>query len=259
MYFDAHAHYDDERFDEDRDNLISELKDKGVLCIVNSGSDLETSKKSIELAQKYDYIYASVGVHPEMAYDLPDNWLDELRTMAKSPKVVAIGEIGLDYHGEDLDRVKQAEAFKKQLGLALELKLPFVIHDRDAHGDVMDILREAAQKSNNNIKGIMHCFSGSVEMANEIIGMGMSISVGGVVTFKNAKKLMQVVESVPIERILTETDCPYLAPTPFRGQRNDSSYIKYVIEKISEIKNLEIDYVGEQMISNAKSFFGIEV
>lgn len=258
MYFDVHAHYDDERFEEDRDELLRTINSKGVGWIINSGSSLETSKNSIDMAKKYPFMFATVGVHPDETGNLPENYLEQLEAMIKEPKVVAVGEIGLDYYGESVDRDIQIGAFKAQLELARKHNLAVVIHDRDAHGDVMDILREEkVKRAGKPVEGVMHCYSGSVEMAREVLELGMYISVGGVLTFKNAKKLVEVVEEIPIEKILTETDCPYLSPVPFRGKRNDSSNIKYVVEKMSELKGMAVEEIEAIMIENAKMAFRI--
>lgn len=250
MIFDIHAHYDDEKFNEDRETVLENMNKENVKYIINSGVDIETSLKSIQFAEKYEFIYATVGVYPGETDKVPVDWLNKLETMLENEKVVGIGEIGLDYYYEEVPRETQKDAFKKQILLAQKHNLPIVIHDRDAHGDTLEIL-----KSMNVNKGVMHCFSGSSEFANEIINLGMYISIGGVITFKNAKKLVEVASNIPLEKIVLETDCPYLAPTPFRGQRNYSPYIKYVVEKIAQIKGVTESYVEEITMNNAIEIF----
>lgn len=250
MIFDIHAHYDDEKFNEDRETVLENMNKENVKYIINSGVDIETSLKSIQFAEKYEFIYATVGVYPGETDKVPADWLNKLETMLENEKVVGIGEIGLDYYYEEVPRETQMDAFKKQILLAQKHNLPIVIHDRDAHGDTLEIL-----KSMNVNKGVMHCFSGSKEFANEIINLGMYISIGGVITFKNAKKLVEVACNIPLEKIVLETDCPYLAPTPFRGQRNYSPYIKYVVEKIAQIKGVTESYVEEITMNNAIEIF----
>jgi TatD DNase family protein len=253
MIFDSHAHYDDEQFDNDRDEIIKEIHENGVIGILNCGSDFKGAMKSVELANKYEFIYAAVGIHPEYADVFNEEVIKELKDMTKNEKVKAIGEIGLDYYwDENPEREVQKEAFRKQMKLAEELKLPVVIHDRDAHGDTLEIIKEFPE-----VTGVVHCFSGSVEFAKECLKLGYYIGVTGVVTFKNAKKLVEVVNEVPLERLLVETDCPYMAPTPFRGKRNRSDYIKYVIEKIAEIKGVSVDDIETHTIHNIKEMLNI--
>lgn len=237
MIFDSHAHYDDSAFDEDRDEVINELPKLGVMGVLNCGSSAYGMRKSVELADKYDFIYAAVGIHPENADELTDDILEEIKEFTKRDKVKAIGEIGLDYYwDENPDKHIQKQAFRKQMELAKELDLPVVIHDREAHGDTLEIIKEFPE-----VKGVVHCFSGSVEFAKECLKLGYYIGVTGVVTFKNAKKLKEVVREIPMDRLLVETDCPYMAPTPNRGKRNKSDYIKYIIQVISEIKNISYE------------------
>lgn len=237
MIFDSHAHYDDESFDKDREEIINEIHNNNVIGVLNCGASLDGAKKSVELADKYGFIYAAVGIHPEFADKFDDSTIEQLKALAKNNKVRAIGEIGLDYYyDENPEREIQKEAFRKQMKLAGELNLPVVIHDRDAHGDTLEIMKEFP-----NVKGVVHCFSGSVEFAKECLKLGYYIGVTGVVTFKNSKKLKDVVKEVPIDRLLVETDCPYMAPTPNRGKRNKSDYIKYIIQAISEIKNISYE------------------
>lgn len=250
MYFDTHAHYEDEKFNENRDTLIEEMHSNGVDYIINIGSDMATSKKSIDLAKQYDFIYAAVGVHPTEVEEMTENYIETLRKYADYEKVVAIGEIGLDYHYDYSTKEKQRYWFKRQLDLAAELDLPVSIHSREASQETFDII-----KSSNVRKGSIHAFSGSVEMAKDYIDMGFHIGVGGVVTFKNAKKLVDVVRFVPINKILLETDSPYLSPVPFRGTVNNSQNLKYVAEKIGEIKQISPEEVCKITAQNAKEIF----
>ncbi|MCB2312842.1 TatD family hydrolase [Clostridium tagluense] len=253
MIFDSHAHYDDEAFNEDRENVILGLKDKGVIGVLNCGASLEGARMSVELSSKYDFIYSAVGIHPEHADIVNDEIIDELRNLAQNPKVRAIGEIGLDYYYEENPpRDIQKAAFKLQMELARELKLPVVIHDRDAHSDTLDILKQFPE-----VIGTIHCFSGSVEFAEECLKLGYYIGFTGVITFKNAKKVGEVAKVVPMDRILVETDCPYMSPEPNRGKRNESPYIKYIIEKISEIKEKTIQEIENITICNIKNLLKI--
>ncbi len=250
MIFDTHAHYDDESFDADRDILLKRLFENGVCCIVNQGTTVKTCNISIELAEKYPRIYAAVGLHPECLDDNSMAEVEVVRSLAQHKKVVAIGEIGLDYH-HDVPKEFQKQVFEAQLKLAAELKLPVVIHDREAHADTMYYLK--AYKP----KGIVHCFSGSVEMAREVVGIGMYIGMGGVVTFKNSRKAVEVIENIPLENIVLETDAPYLSPVPFRGKRCDSSMIKYSADRIAEIKNISTEEVLKATKYNAERVYNI--
>jgi len=253
MIFDSHAHYDDEAFNEDREKVIQGLNDKGVIGVLNCGSTLEGARMSVELSSKYDFVYSAVGVHPEYADIVNDETICELRDLANYPKVRAIGEIGLDYyHAENPHKDIQKAAFRIQMELARELKLPVVIHDRDAHKDTLDILKEFPE-----VIGVVHCFSGSVEFARECLKLGYYIGFTGVITFKNAKKTSDVAREVPMDRILVETDCPYMAPEPHRGKRNQSDYIEYIIEKISEIKGKTIKEIENATIVNIKKLLKI--
>lgn len=249
---DTHSHYDDEAFDEDRDEILKEMLNNSVEKIITIGCTMERSRMALELAEKYDNIYCAVGIHPEDCYELPENYLEELRKMAQSSKkVVAIGEIGLDYHSEGYKKEKQIEVFKEQLILAKELSLPVVIHSREATLDTMEILREFKPE------GVMHCFSGSAETAREIIDLGMMISFTGVITFKNAKKAVEACSAIPLDKIMLETDCPYMAPVPYRGKRNISSYVYNIAEKIAEIKGISVKEAIETCNENAVRFFGL--
>ena len=237
MYFESHAHYDDERFDDDRDELLASFPAEGIETVVNSSSDIASSRASIALAEKYPFFYASVGVHPYEVSKMREADIDTLRELSKHPKVVAIGEIGLDFYYDLSPRDDQRYWFKRQLALAEELDMPVIIHSRDASQECFDII-----SASNVRKGVIHCYSGSAPMAQDYADMGFYIGIGGSLTFKNNKKTVEVVEKLPLEKILIETDSPYLAPVPYRGRRNDSRLLKYVVEKISEIKNVpEID------------------
>lgn len=253
MIFDSHAHYDDEAFNEDRDKVILGLKDKGVIGVLNCGASMEGARMSVELSNKYDFIYSAVGIHPEHADIVNEKIIDELRKLTQNPKVRAIGEIGLDYYYEENpSRDIQKTAFKLQMELAKELKLPVVIHDRDAHKDTLDILKEYPE-----VIGTVHCFSGSVEFAKECLKLGYYIGFTGVITFKNAKKITEVAMEVPMDRILVETDCPYMAPVPHRGRRNESDHIQYIIEKIAEIKGRTVEEIEEATTFNIKQLLKI--
>lgn len=255
MIFDTHAHYDDRQFEDDRYSLLDSMKEAGIGTIVNNAADLESVETSLELAHRYDFVYAAVGVHPENAYELDDSKLLWLRDKSHDPKAVAIGEIGLDYHYPDNpDRDTQIKWFRAQLRLALEEKLPVVIHSRDAAADTMEIMKEAASKG---IVADIHCYSYSPEQALEYVKMGFYIGVGGVVTFKNGKKLKQTVDKIPLDRILLETDCPYMAPEPFRGSRNSSIYLPYVVKAIADIKGVTPQEVVDITEQNARKFYGI--
>lgn len=253
MYFDTHAHYTDEAFDQDREKILSEVRASGVELIVNAGNNMESSLASIRLANEYPYIYAAVGWHPQdaksfdfqIAPDLMRNW-------SREKKVVAIGEIGLDYYYDHPSREEQRAVFIRQMELAKELSLPVVIHDREAHADCLEIIKGFPE-----VKGEFHCFSGSVEMAREIVDMGWYIGFAGVVTFKNARKANEVAAICPPDRILIETDCPYLAPVPNRGKRNDSRNINHISDKISEIKGIKAEEAARLTLYNGKVFFGI--
>lgn len=247
--FDTHAHYDDSRFDEDRDELISGLSGKGVSHIINCGCDLKSSISTVALAEKYSFIYAAVGVHAHEAEDATESDLEKIKELYKNKKVVAVGEIGLDYHYDFSPRERQKEIFEEQIILANELDLPIIVHDREAHEDTMNLLKKYKPK------GVVHCFSGSAEMAKEIVKLGMYIGIGGAVTFKNAKKPVEVVEYLPLDRLLLETDAPYMTPVPYRGQRCDSSHIAYTAEKIAEIKGIDVQELIDICNENAKKLF----
>lgn len=254
MLFDTHAHYYDKKFDSDRDEILSSMKENGVGYIVNAGCGIESTKRSVALAERYDFVYATAGVHPNHTEDMNDRALDAIRMYAKHPKVKAIGEIGLDYYYNFVDRAVQREAFAKQIDIARNVNLPFVIHCRDACKDTLDILRSEYKGGG----ALMHCFSESKETAKIILDMGLTIAIGGTVTFKNNVRTVDAVKYIPLESLVIETDSPYLAPTPHRGKRNSSLYIHYVAEKIAEIKGVSPELVEEITTENAKRFFDIE-
>ncbi len=255
MLFDVHAHYDDERFDEDRDILLSSMLKNNVGHIINIGYNLKSSKDSINLAEKYPFVYAAVGFHPSDAHLMTESDFDEIKKLSRHKKVVAIGEIGLDYYyGKETEEV-QRKVFRTQIELAKEVNLPFQVHNRDSTRDCVDILRESNMGER---RGMMHCFSESKETAKKILDLGMKISIGGVLTFKNNVKTVEVVRYVPIEEMMIETDSPYLAPVPYRGKRNSSVYMHAVAEKIGELKGMDVEEVIAITEKNAKEFFKIE-
>ena len=258
MIFESHAHYDDRQFDVDRETLLENLPFQNVGVIVNVGSDIRSSKESITLAHQYDYIYAAIGVHPDEVDTMNEADMEELSHMAKEDKVVAIGEIGLDYFRKEGNAYKsvQKEWFCRQLDLAKEIEKPVIIHSRDAAEDTIQILRDF-RKENPQIEnpGVIHCYSYSPELAKEYVAMGFYIGIGGVVTFKNAKKLVETVAQIPLERILVETDSPYLCPEPNRGKRNDSSQIRYVMNRIADIRGITPEEVEKQTEMNARKMY----
>lgn len=249
--FDVHAHYDDPQFDDDRDKVLMSLKEKNVSYVINAGTTIATSQKTIAYCEQYDFMYGAVGIHPEDASNLPENYLSLIEQMTQHKKIVAVGEIGLDYYWDTVSKEIQKKVFTEQLLLAEKLHMPVVIHDRDAHGDMMEILRQYRPK------GIMHCFSGSVEMCKEIVRLGMSVSLGGVVTFKNARHSVEVAKYIPLDRLMLETDAPYLSPVPFRGKRCDSSMIRFTAEKIAQLKEIPLDVLLKTTRENALKMFGI--
>lgn len=255
MFFDSHAHYDDERFKDDRFETIMKAYESGVTYILNASSNIASSVDTVSLTREFDFVYGAVGVHPHCADEINDDTYKTLKELTKEDKIVAIGEIGLDYYYEYSPKDVQKLHFAKQIALAKELNLPIIVHDRDAHKDTMDIIKSENAKDTG---GVFHCYSGSVEMLKEVLDNNFYISVGGALTFKNAKKLVEVVEYVPLDRLLIETDCPYLTPEPHRGKRNDSSYVRYVAEKISDIRGIETEKVAEITMDNAKRLFGIK-
>ena len=256
IIYDTHAHYDDNSFDEDRENILSEIKSNGVALILNCASSYESIEKTYNLTIDNDFIYGALGIHPENADEFNDTVESEIINLInKNEKILAIGEIGLDYYwDENPSKEVQKEVFRRQMKLAEKLNLPVVIHDRDAHSDTLEILKEFP-----NVKGILHCFSGSVEFAMECIKLGYYIGIGGVVTFKNAKKVVEVVSKIPREKILVETDAPYMSPVPNRGKRNKSDYIAYIIEQIAEIRQLEPKEVNLAVNDNFKRLIGKDI
>ena len=254
MIFETHAHYDDKKFDKDRKKLIESMPSKGIGRIINVGSSIETTKTTIEIAKEYDYVYAAVGVHPSDVDCLNEETFAWLKEQTKWEKTVAIGEIGLDYYWDKEPEIQKNQRywFKRQMELARETSLPVIIHSRDAAADTYDLMKEIHA---DEIPGVIHCYSYSPEMAKEFVKMGYYIGVGGVVTFKNGKKLKDTVKEIPIEKILLETDCPYMAPEPNRGTRNDSGNIPYVVEEIARIKGLSTDEVERITWDNAMKLF----
>ncbi len=253
MLFDTHAHMDDRRFDEDRDILLQGLQDKGVALVMNPGCSLESSKNAIALAEKYDFVYAAVGSHPDVADEVNDEVLEEYRKLCKlHSKVKAIGEIGIDYHYEDIPRELQLKAFRLQMELAREVGLPAIVHEREAHEDGMAVVREFS-----DVTGVFHCYSGSAEMAKVLVDKGWYIGFTGVLTFKNARKAIEVVQAIPLERIVLETDCPYMAPEPFRGKRNDPGYLFRMAEKLAEVKGMSVEQIHAITMENGKRLYRI--
>ena len=255
MLIDSHAHLDDKRFNRDRKKLIENFENDGLELVVNIGADLKSSIDSVKLAEEYENIYAAVGVHPHSAKELDDDMLEIIRSFASREKVVAIGEIGLDYYYDNSPRDVQKIWFKKQLDLAKEVDLPVVIHTRDASQETFDILKEA---QDGTLRGVLHCYSGSLEMALEYIKMGFYISLAGPVTFKNSKESKKVAQGVPLERLLIETDSPYLTPEPNRGKRNEPAYVRYVAAEIAELRGISYEELIEATSRNTKELFGIK-
>lgn len=253
MIIDTHAHYDDEQFDIDREELLSSLESEGIAAVINASASVHSWDKVLELTTKYPFVYGMIGVHPDEVGELDEESFARMEKLVSEPKIVAVGEIGLDYYWDKESHEQQKEWFIRQLNLAREKNLPVNIHSREAAADTFEILKEYGQ----GLKAIIHCYSYSKEMAMEYIKMGYLIGVGGVVTFKNAKKLKEVVQAVPMEQIVLETDCPYLAPTPYRGKRNSSLYLPYVAEAIAELKGMTAEEVIKQTEENARRFYGI--
>ncbi len=247
--FDSHTHSDSEDYDEDRDELLNSLFENGIIAAVNCGSDLRTSRTSQALSQKYEKMYFAAGVHPHEASAIGENDFDEIKKLLSDPKCVAVGEIGLDYHYDFSPRETQIEVFEYQLKLAKELDMPVIIHNREAHQDTWELLKKYKPK------GVVHCFSGSVEMAKDILSIGMYIGLGGATTFKNAKTPVAVAKMLPDDRLLIETDCPYMTPVPHRGERNDSSYIPYIAELMAEVRGVTAQEILDMTAENAKRLF----
>ena len=253
MLFDSHAHLNDEAFDQDRAELLETFKDAGVGLVMNAGCSLESSREGIALAEAYPWIYCSVGTHPDTADEENEEVLEVYRQMCKHPKVKAIGEIGLDYYYETIHRDAQMRAFRIQMQLAEELDMPVIVHERDAHDDGMSIVKEFP-----NVKGVFHCYSGSAEMARQLVNMGWYIGFTGVLTFKNARKAVETAAPIPLERILLETDCPYMAPEPYRGKRNHPGYLPRMAEKLAQIRGIPVEDVIRVTTENAKRLYRIE-
>ncbi|MDO5017897.1 MAG: TatD family hydrolase [Lagierella massiliensis] len=251
---DSHAHLDDEKFNVDREEVIQKLQEKFVKYVINPSSDMESSKRVVELSKEYENIFAAVGVHPHEAEDFESKDLEKLRELAKNPKVVAIGEIGLDYFYDNSPREIQKEVFKKQLQLSVELKLPVIIHTREAMGDTFDILNEFKGK----VSGVMHCYTGSIEMAKRFMELGFYISIAGPVTFKNATNVKDMAKQIPLDKLLIETDSPYLTPVPNRGKRNDPSNVLYVADMLANLKEISIDEIIENSRENTIKLFSLE-
>lgn len=252
-FFDSHAHYDQRRFAEDQKELLASMADHGIGRIMNIGCDLESSLRSIRLAEEYDFIYAAVGSHPDDAANVDDVLVERYRNLAGRKKVLAIGEIGLDYFYEDVPRAQQQVAFRKQMALAAELDMPVIIHQRDAYEDALKIVDEFP-----SVKGVFHCFSGSLEYAKEVVKRGYYMGFTGVITFKNARKAVEVAQWAPLDKLLLETDCPYMAPEPYRGRRSDSTMIPKMAEKIAELRELSVEQVAKLTRENAMRLFRME-
>ena len=253
MIFDTHAHYDSGAFNADRFDILASMPEKNVGLIVDPGCDLESSRAAIALAEKYDFVYAAVGWHPEDMDKLTDEGFDEMIKLMHHPKCVAVGEIGLDYYWDAEHKDEQKALFIRQIELALELDKPVIVHDREAHGDSFDIVSRYPA-----LRGVFHCYSGSVEMARELLALGWYLGFDGPVTYKNARKTVEVAEMVPLNRILIETDSPYMSPVPLRGKRNDSRNVFYIAEKLAQIKGMTTEELARLTMENGKSLFGIQ-
>ena len=253
MLFDTHAHMDDRAFDADREELLRSLPEQGLKLVMNPGCSLESSRNVSRLTREYDFLYGAVGSHPDAADEVNDAVLAEYRELCKlSPKIKAIGEIGLDYHYEDIPRQIQMQAFRSQMELARELDLPVIVHERDAHEDGMSVVRDVP-----TVTGVFHCYSGSAEMARQLVDKGWYIGFTGVLTFKNARKAVEVASSIPLERIVLETDCPYMAPEPFRGKRNHPGYLYRMAEKLAEIRGMSVEEIHAVTTENGRRLYRI--
>ncbi len=253
MYFDTHAHYDDKAFDEDREELLQSLASADVELIIDPGCDVDSSRKALELAERFPFVYAAVGLHPEELDKYSPESFEEICSMARHPRCVAIGEIGLDYYWDASHKEEQKALFRRQIELALELDKPVIVHDREAHGDCLEIVRDYP-----GLRGVFHCYSGSAEMAKELLKLGWYLGFDGPITYKNARKALEVLELCPMDRILIETDSPYLSPVPMRGKRNDSSNLRYVVEKIAQVKGLSPGEAAAITLANGCRLFGIK-
>ena len=253
MLFDTHAHLNDAAFDQDREALLAGLQEKGIGLVMNAGCSLQASREVVEMAGQYPWLYAAVGSHPDAADEVDETVLEEYRKLCKlNPKVKAIGEIGLDYHYEDIPREIQQKAFRLQMELARELDLPVIVHERDAHEDGMAIVREFP-----TVTGVFHCYSGSAEMARQLVAMGWYIGFTGVLTFKNARKAVETAASIPLDRIVLETDCPYMAPEPFRGKRNDPGYLYRMAQQLAQIRGITPEEAAAITAENGKRLYRI--
>ena len=254
MLFDTHAHMDDASFSEDRHALLAALPEQGISLLMNPGCSYESSRNAIALAEQYEYIYAAVGSHPDVADEVDDGLIAKYRELCKQhPKVKAIGEIGLDYHYEDIPRTIQKRAFRLQMELARDLDLPVIVHEREAHEDGLKIVDEFPA-----VKGVFHCYSGSAEMAKELIKRGWYIGFTGVLTFKNARKAIEVASAIPLERIVIETDCPYMAPVPFRGKRNDPGKVLYMARKLGELRGITTEEAARITLENGRRLYRMD-
>lgn len=252
MYFDTHAHYDSGAFNADREEILASLPEAGVALVVNPGCEVRSSETAIALAERFPHVWAAVGIHPEDMADMSDGDLDKIEQLSKHPRCVAVGEIGLDYYWDASRKEEQKALFIEQLRLALRRDLPVIVHDREAHGDCLDIVRQFP-----GLRGVFHCYSGSVEMAQELLKRGWYLGFDGPITYKNARKALEVLEICPLDRILIETDSPYLSPVPMRGKRNDSRNLVYVTEKIAEIKGITPQEAAAITMENGKKLFNI--
>ena len=253
MLFDTHAHMNDPAFDQDREQVLLSLKDKGVELMMNVGCCLDSSKDCIAMAEQYPFVFASVGSHPDSADEVNEDVIAQYREMAQHEKVRAIGEIGLDYYYETIPRETQIKAFRMQMELARELKMPVIVHERNAHDDGMRVVKDF-----KDVTGVFHCYSGSAEMARQLVNMGWYIGFTGVLTFKNARKAVETAESIPLDRIVLETDCPFMAPEPFRGKRNDPGYLYRMAERLAEIRGISVEEVHAVTTANAKRLYRLE-
>lgn len=253
MLFDTHAHMDADSFDTDRQELLENLPGRGISLVMNPGCSFDSSLNAIALAEKYDYIYAAVGSHPDVADEVDEALIARYRELCRHPKVKAIGEIGLDYHYEDIPRDIQKKAFRLQMELARELDLPAIVHEREAHEDGLKIVDEFP-----TVKGVFHCYSGSLEMAKELVKRGWYIGFTGVLTFKNARKAIEVAQNIPLDRIVIETDCPYMAPVPYRGKRNDPGYLIHMAEKLAELRGISTEEAAAITLQNGKRLYRMD-
>lgn len=253
MLIDSHAHLDDPQFDQDRESMLQRAQEAGVQSIINVGYDLASSQRSVDLAEKYDFIFAAVGIHPHDAQGAEEKTWAAIKKLAAHHKVVAIGEMGLDYFRNLSPKEVQRQVFRTQINLAKEMNKPIIVHDREAHGEIMEILK---QEKAPETRGVLHCFSGSWEMAQECIKMGFYISIAGPVTFQNAPNLQEIAVKVPLDRLLVETDAPYLSPSPYRGKRNESAYVRLTAEKIASLRGISLEELGEATTANTRRLFG---